>query len=58
MKMINQLKIYRLENKLTQKQLAEKLGVTFVTVNRWFNGKTKPSEIQHYHINKLLEKGS
>jgi len=55
MKIIKELNTYRLENKLTQKQLAEKLGVTFATVNRWFNDKTKPSEIQRYHIEKLLK---
>lgn len=30
---------------LTQEQLAARLGVTFPTVNRWENGRSKPSPI-------------
>jgi len=43
-----------LEHQLTQQALAKKLGVSFTTVNRWFNGKTRPSELQEYQIRKLL----
>ncbi|MBA7553092.1 hypothetical protein ES705_45677 [subsurface metagenome] len=53
--LIEELEIYRLENKISQKKLAEKLGVSFATVNRWFNKRNTPSKIQTYHINKLLE---
>jgi len=52
---IKRLKSYQLENRLTQESLAKKLSVTFATVNRWFNGKFKPSEIKAYHIEKLLK---
>ena len=52
--LIKKLEIYRMENRISQKQLAEMLKVTFSTVNRWFNGKTKPSKMQQYHIDKLL----
>ena len=52
---LKELEKFRLENKLSQKNLAKKLGVTFATVNRWFNGKNKPNKIQTYHIKKLLE---
>jgi transcriptional regulator with XRE-family HTH domain len=52
--LIKKLEIYRLENRITQKQLANGLSVTFSTVNRWFNGKTKPNKIQRYHIKKML----
>jgi len=52
--LIKKLEIYRLENRITQKQLADGLSVTFSTVNRWFNGKTKPNKIQRYHIKKML----
>ena len=52
--MIKKLEEYRLENKISQTKLAEILGVTFVTVNRWFNGKFGPNKIQRYHIKKLL----
>jgi DNA-binding transcriptional regulator YiaG len=30
---------------LTQEQLAQKLGVSFTTVNRWERGKVKPSPL-------------
>ena len=49
-KLIKKLEDYRLENKISQTKLAEILGVTFVTVNRWFNGKFDPNKIQKYHI--------
>ena len=54
-KLIQQLESFRLENKITQEELAEKFGVAFSTVNRWFNGKNKPSKIQQYHIEKFLK---
>ena len=55
MNIIKRLEIYRLENKISQEQLADKLGVAYSTVNRWLNGKTKPNKIQGYHIEKLLK---
>jgi len=30
---------------LTQEQLAQKLGVSFTTVNRWEKGKNEPSPL-------------
>ena len=54
--LIKKLEIYRLNNRFTQEDLAEKLNVTFATVNRWFNGKSMPGKIQAYHIEKLLKK--
>jgi len=54
MKTIKLLDEYRLKNRITQERLAEMLGVTFATVNRWFNGRTEPNKIQIYHIKKLL----
>lgn len=51
-----QLEIYRLEHKISQEKLAEMLGISFITVNRWINGHQRPSKIQAYHIRKLLEK--
>ena len=53
--LIKKLEIYRLENRIGQKQLADMLNVHFSSVNRWFNGKTTPNKIQQYHIKKLLE---
>lgn len=52
--LIKKLEIYRLENRVSQKQLANGLNVAFSTVNRWFNGKTIPNKIQQYHIKKLI----
>lgn len=54
-KLITDLEEYRLEHRITQEELAEMLGVAFVTVNRWFNGHTSPNKIQTYHIKKLLK---
>lgn len=51
---IAKLEKYRLERRISQAKLAEMLGVSFVTVNRWFNGKTVPNKMQQYHIEKLL----
>jgi len=55
-KLIQKLETFRLENKITQEELADKLGVAFSTVNRWFNGKNNPSKIQLHQIKKLLNK--
>ena len=52
--LIDQLNTYRLEHRLSQPQLAKKLGVTFETVNRWLNRHMKPSKIHEYHIRKLI----
>lgn len=57
MNLINKLEEYRLRKRITQERLAEMLGVSFATVNRWLNGKTKPHKIQKYHIKHLLKKG-
>ncbi len=56
MDIIKKLELYRLENKITQQDLAKELGVAFSTVSRWFNGKTIPSKIQQYHVEKYLSK--
>jgi len=55
-KLIERLEEHRLQNKISQERLAEMLGVSFSTVNRWLTGKTEPNKIQTYHIKKLLEK--
>ncbi len=56
MDLIEQLNAYRLEHKMSQVRLAKALGVTFQTVNRWLNRRVNPSQIQEYHIRKLLKK--
>ena len=56
MDIVKQLELYRLENRITQQELAKELQVAFSTVSRWFNGKTTPSKIQQYHVEKYLKK--
>jgi len=55
--MIDRLEQYRLEHKITQQELAKKLGVAFTTVNRWLNRRITPSKIQSFHIGKLIRPG-
>lgn len=55
MDIIKQLEVYRLENRVTQDELAKEIGVNFSTISRWLNGKTTPSKIQAYHIEKFLK---
>jgi transcriptional regulator with XRE-family HTH domain len=54
MELIESLRQYRLKRQLTQQALAKKLDVSFITINRWFNSKTRPSELQVYRIKELL----
>ena len=56
MDIVKKLELYRLENRITQQELAEKLEVAYSTVSRWFSGKTTPSKIQQYHVEKFLQK--
>jgi transcriptional regulator with XRE-family HTH domain len=53
--LIKKLEAYRLKNKISQENLAKKLGVAFSTVNRWLNGKSEPNKIQNYHIKELIK---
>lgn len=39
---------------LTQEKLAARLGVTFPTINRWENGRAKPSPLALRQIRDLL----
>ena len=50
------LEEYRLKNRITQQKLAELLGVSFVSVNRWLNGHANPQKLQIYQIEQLLNK--
>lgn len=40
---------------MTQEQFAAKLGVTFPTINRWENGRAKPSPLALKQIKDLLQ---
>lgn len=55
MDIVKKLELYRLENRVTQEELAREISVNFSTVSRWLNGKTKPNKIQQYHIEKFLK---
>lgn len=54
MTMMKELKQYYLGRGMTQEELGKMLGVTFLTVNRWLNGKNKPAPQQEYLIKKLI----
>ena len=41
---------------LTQEQFAAKVGVTWSTVNRWENGRGKPSPLAMRRIEELFGK--
>lgn len=43
---------------LTQEAMAETLGVSFATVNRWENGWTKPSRLAARQIEQLCERNN
>ncbi len=51
----NVVKDLRLSFGLTQEQFAAKVGVTFSTVNRWENGRGRPSPLAMRQIDALLE---
>ena len=39
----------------TQSRLAQEIGVTFATVNRWLKGHRKPHPVQIGQINRLYK---
>lgn len=49
------IKEFRLRMGWTQEELAEKLDVTRMTVLRWENGDTIPSDLVQYRIDRLIE---
>lgn len=44
----------RLETGLTQEQFAAELGVTYSSMNRWENGRSKPSPLAMQKIAEML----
>lgn len=50
MKFQESIKQFRLSQLLSQEAFAKELGVSFTTVNRWENGKAKPT----YKTMKLI----
>jgi putative transcriptional regulator len=48
------VRLLRERTGLTQEKFAAKLGVTFPTINRWENGRAKPSPLALKQIEDLL----
>ncbi len=51
----NLIREIRLATNLTQEQFASQLGVICTTINRWENGRTKPSPLALQKIEQLIE---
>ncbi|PJD97540.1 MAG: transcriptional regulator [Parachlamydia sp.] len=49
------IKSIRQHLKLSQEELAHKLGVSFTSVNRWENGQTKPSKLARKQLEALCK---
>ena len=49
------IKNLRVRLGLTQERFAAKVGVTWSTVNRWENGRGKPSPLAMRQIEELIE---
>ena len=49
------LKSLRKKLGLSQEELAQKLGVSFTSVNRWENQQTKPSKLAKRQIEMLCK---
>ena len=52
-----ELKKLRQQQGWSQEDLARKIGVSFATVNRWENGKTKPSRLAQEKIKQVANTG-
>ncbi len=52
------LKSLRKDLGLSQEELAQRLGVSFTSVNRWENGQTKPSKLAKRQIEILYREFS
>lgn len=48
-------KLYRINNGLSQEQLARQIGVSLNTVQRWEFGKTVPSPLAMVKLNEVLQ---
>ena len=48
------IRVLRERTGLTQEKFAAKLGVTFPSINRWENGKAKPSPLAMLQIEEFI----
>jgi putative transcriptional regulator len=55
-KLPEQIKKVRRQLGLSQEELAQALGVSFATVNRWENGKTTPSKLAQMSLENFCTK--
>ena len=51
----DQVKAVRAALNLSQEDLAQAIGVSFATVNRWENGKTLPSKLALNQFNSFCK---
>ena len=51
-----ELKKFRQQKGWSQDDLAREIGVSFATVNRWENGKTKPSRLAIEKIQVVVKR--
>lgn len=51
----NSIRDLRAKLKLSQEELANRLNVSFATINRWENGKAQPQGAKRDAVNSLLE---
>ena len=51
----NRIRVVLAEQRLTNRWLADKMGVTEITVSRWVTNKIQPSMAQFIEISKLLK---
>lgn len=58
MNISERIKYIRKITYLSQESFAKEIGVSFSTVNRWENGKTKPSYVAMKKINSFCNKNS
>lgn len=52
------VKELRAQLDLTQEQFAAKIGVTWSTVNRWENGRGKPSPLALGHVVEIVQEAA
>ena len=52
----DQVKSVRKQLGISQEELARKLGVSFATVNRWENGKSKPIKLSRNQFEMFCNK--
>ena len=54
-RMLNRLRVILAEKEITNRWLAEQMGVTDMTVSRWKTNKVQPSMAQFVEIAQLLK---